>query len=133
MQQLGDVHFPDAERIVVVLDNLNTHVRASLYKVFPPADAFRIAQKLEFHFTPRHGSWVNIAELEFSALHRQCLQDRRVPTREALADEVAAWVAARNADGVTIDGRFTPEDARGKLTSLYPTLPTDEPGPETSG
>jgi hypothetical protein len=119
MRELVDVHFPTAERIVLVLDNLNTHDPASLYQAFAPAEAKRIWDKLEFHLTPKHGSWLNIAEIEFSALSRQCL-DRRIPDRATLETELAAWVADRNADGTTVDWRFTTADARIKLKHLYP-------------
>ncbi len=114
-------HYPDAERIVAVLDNLNTHGPASFYEAFPPAEAHALARRFDFHHTPPHGSWLNIAEIELSALDRQCL-DRRLPDRLALAVEVAAWTAARNATPVTIDWRFTTADARLKLKRLYPSL-----------
>jgi hypothetical protein len=122
MRELVDVHFPDAERIVLVLDNLNTHDPASLYKAFPPAEAKRIWDKLELHFTPKHGSWLNIAELELSVLARQCLA-RRLPDRATLAAEVAAWTTDRNAARVTTSWRFTTADARSRLPHRYPTLP----------
>jgi hypothetical protein len=121
IRDLVDAQFPDAERIVLVLDNLNTHDPASLYAAFPPAEARRLWEKLEVHPTPKHGSWLNIAELELSVLGRQCLH-RRLPDRAALATEVAAWVAERNAAAVTVDWQFTTEDARGKLKRLYPVL-----------
>ena len=121
IRELVDVHFPDAERIVLVLDNLNTHDPASLYLAFPPAEAKRLWDKLEVHHTPTHGSWLNIAEIELSALGRQCL-DRRIPDRATLAAEVAAWVAQRNAEAVTIDWQFTCANARTKLKHLYPVL-----------
>lgn len=111
--------FPEAERIVVVLDNLNTHDPASLYKAFPPAEAARIWSRLELHSTPTHGSWLNLAELELSVLARQCLA-RRIPDRATLETEVAAWVAARNAEQVRIAWRFSVDDARTTLTHLYP-------------
>jgi hypothetical protein len=121
MRELEDVHFPEAERIVVVLDNLNTHLPASLYAAFEPAEAKRIWDKLEFHYTPKHGSWLNMAEIELSVLSRQCL-DRRIPDQETLAMEVAAWEEERNASGATVDWRFTTADARIKLKHLYPSL-----------
>jgi hypothetical protein len=121
MRDLVDVHFPAAARIVLVLDNLNTHDPASLYLAFPPAEAKRLWDKLEVHPTPKHGSWLNIAEIEFSVLSRQCL-DRRIPDRITLTTEVAAWVADRNAEAVTVHWQFTTEDARTKLTHLYPVL-----------
>ncbi|MGI8478077.1 MAG: IS630 family transposase [Thermomicrobiales bacterium] len=119
LKALVDVEFPDAERIVPVLDNLDTHHPASLYHRFLPAEAKRIRDRLELHFTPKHGSWLNIAELEFAALKRQCL-DRRLPDRAALEHEVAAWTRDRNAAAVRVDWRFTTEDARIKLRHLYP-------------
>jgi transposase len=119
IKELADVHYPDAERIVLVLDNLNTHTPGSLYEAFPPAEAKRLADKLEIHYTPKHGSWLNIAELELSVLARQCL-DRRIPERAELEREVAAWEDERNSLGGTIDWRFTTDDARIKLRRLYP-------------
>ena len=119
IRDLVDVQFPDAERIVLVLDNLNTHEPASLYQAFEPAEAKRLWDKLEVHPTPTHGSWLNVAEIEFSALSRQCL-DRRIPDRATLESEIAAWVADRNADGTAVDWRFTTADARTKLKHLYP-------------
>jgi transposase len=124
MRALVDQYFPHAERIVVVLDNLNTHTAASLYATFPSAEAKRIWDKLEVHYTPIHGSWLNMAEIELSALARQCLH-RRLPTRDTLAREVAAWVADRNTAQVTIDWQFTTADARVKLKRLYPVLQSD--------
>lgn len=124
MQALVDEHFPDAERIVVVLDNLNTHTPAALYHTFPPAEAKRLWDKLEFHYTPIHGSWLNIAEIELSVLARQCLR-RRIPDQATLAAEVAAWSAARNAAQVTVDWQFTTAEARIKLKRLYPVLQPD--------
>jgi hypothetical protein len=121
MRDLGDVHFPDAPRITLVLDNLNTHVLPSLYKAFAPAEARRIWERLEVHYTPKHGSWLNMAEIELSVLSRQCL-DRRIPDQATLAREVAAWEAARNARGVIADWRFTTADARIKLKRLYPVV-----------
>ncbi len=121
IRDLVDVQFPSAERIVLVLDNLNIHAPASLYEAFPPAEAKRLWDKLEVHYTPKHGSWLNIAEIELSALSRQCL-DRRLPDQATLGAEVAAWTAARNAAAVTVDWQFTAEDARIKLKHLYPTL-----------
>lgn len=125
MRALVDLHFPEAERIVLVLDNLNTHDPASFYKAFPPTEAKRIWDKLELHFTPKHGSWLNMAEVELSVLARQCLA-RRIPDRATLAAEAAAWTEARNAARVRIDWRFTIEDARARLPHLYPTLDQDK-------
>jgi DDE superfamily endonuclease len=120
MRDLVDRHFPDADRIRVVLDNLNTHTPAALYEAFPPAEAGRIRRKLELHYTPVHGSWLNLAELEFSMLSRQCL-DRRIGDRDTLVAEVAAWQAARNEQRATIRWQFTVDDARRKLHRLYPS------------
>jgi len=121
IQQLVDVRYPDAERIVLILDNLNVHTPGALYDVFPPAEAKRLADKLEIHYTPKHGSWLNIAEIAFSVLSRQCL-DRRVPDAATLAREVAAWQERRNAATCTVDWRFTATDARIKLKRLYQSL-----------
>ena len=121
IQDLVDVHYPTAERIVLVMDNLNTHTPASLYEAFPPDEARRILGKLELHYTPKHGSWLNMAEIELSVLSRQCL-DRRIPDHNTLVHEIAAWEAARNARQSTIDWRFTTADARIKLKRLYPSL-----------
>jgi hypothetical protein len=119
MRDLVDRHFPDAERIRVVLDNLNTHTPAALYEAFAPAEACRLLRKLDFHYTPVHGSWLNMAELEFSLLARQCLH-RRIGDRDTLVAEVAAWETARNAQRATINWQFTIYDARRKLGRLYP-------------
>ncbi len=119
MRTLVDVHFPEAERIIVVLDNLNTHRLASLYASFPAAEAHRIARRLELRFTPKHGSWLNMAELELSVLARQCL-DRRIPDRPTLEAEVAAWVETRNTVAAPARWTFTVGDARTRLTHLYP-------------
>jgi transposase len=121
MRDLVDVHFPEAERITVVLDNLNTHTLASLYEAFEPEEARRIARKLELHYTPKHGSWLNMAEIELSALQRQCLK-RRIPDRETMRRVTAAWSARRNSAGTTVDWRFTTADARTKLKRLYPKI-----------
>lgn len=123
MRDLVDAAFPEAERIVLVQDNLNTHDPASLYKAFPPAEAARIWSRLALHFTPTHGSWLNMAELELSALARQCLA-RRLPDQPTLQQEVTAWAEDRNRAAVGIDWRFSVEDARSTLTHLYP-VPED--------
>ena len=115
-----DEDYPDKERIVLVMDNLNTHHPASLYQAFEPAEARRIAQRLEIHYTPKHGSWLNMAEIELGVLARQCL-DRRIPDAEVLAHETEAWQDRRNRDTIRVDWRFTTEDARIKLKSLYPS------------
>lgn len=118
MQALVDVHFPEAERIRVVLDNLSSHSGGALYEAFDPAEARRLLRKLEFHYTPKHGSWLNMAEIEISVLGRQCL-DRRIDSRERLRAEIAAWESVRNAQRATITWRFTLNDARAKLERLY--------------
>jgi hypothetical protein len=106
---------------VLVQDNLNTHTPGSLYEAFPPDEAKRLADKLDLHYTPKHGSWLNIAEIELSVLARQCL-DRRIPDRDSLEREVAAWEADRNAASGTVNWRFSTDDARIKLKHLYPAL-----------
>jgi DDE superfamily endonuclease len=121
MRELVDVHFPGAECIVVVEDQLNTHQPAALYEVFAPAEAKRILERLEFHYTPKHGSWLNMAEIEFSVLSRQCL-DRRIADSDRLAREVAAWEERRNDARATVNWRFTTDDARIKLKRLYPSI-----------
>jgi hypothetical protein len=126
IRALVDEHYPAAERIVLVLDNLNTHGPASLYTAFAPAEARRLLTRLEIHYTPKHGSWLDRAEIELSVLARQCL-DRRIASQEELAREVAAWEEERNAAAVTIDWRFTTADARIKRKHLYPTLVTAVP------
>ena len=108
-------------RIVLVMDNLNTHKLGSLYEAFEPAEARRIAERLQVHYTPKHGSWLNMAEIEIGVLSRQCL-DRRIADREVLSREVEAWQKRRNRDAVRVDWRFTTEDARIKLKSLYPSI-----------
>ncbi|MCY7399913.1 MAG: IS630 family transposase [Nocardioides sp.] len=113
------VDYPDAEKVVLVMDNLNTHNIASLYEAFEPAEAFALAQRLQIHHTPKHGSWLNIAEIELSALTRQCL-DRRISDLGVLNTELAAWQTATNADQRQVDWQFTTEDARIKLRHLYP-------------
>lgn len=121
MQELADVHYPDAATIVIVLDNLNTHSAASFYEAFPPAEAHRLAKRFEFHYTPKHGSWLNMAEIELSVLGRQCL-NRRIPDPQLLATEVAAWATHRNQRCVNVDWQFTTPDARIKLKHLYPKI-----------
>src|SRR3712207_5871819 len=121
MRDLADHTYPTAERIVVVLDNLNTHGPASFYEAFPPAEAHRLTQRFAFHYTPTHGSWLNIAEIELSVLARQCL-DTRLPDPETLAGEVATWTTDRNTASVRVDWHFTTADARIKLKRLSPSL-----------
>lgn len=121
VQELVDVWYPGAETIVLVLDQLNTHSPASLYATFPPAEAQRLAAKLEIHYTPKHGSWLNMAEIELSVLRRQCL-DRRIEDEATLRAEVAAWEQRRDTQAGTVNWRFTTADARIKLKHLYPSV-----------
>ena len=121
MHDLVDVHFPEAEKIVLVMDNLNTHKFASLYEAFPPEEARRIIEKLEIHYTPKHGSWLNMAEIELSVLQRQCLK-ARIPDQAMLIEKVTAWENRRNASDATVHWRFTTKDARIKLHRLYLTI-----------
>lgn len=121
IRELVDVHFADAEKIVLVMDNLNTHKPASLYEAFPPAEARRLIEKLEIHHTPKHGSWLDMAETELSVLTKQCL-DRRIPDMETLKSEVSAWMEQRNAQRATLDWQFTTDQARIKLKRLYPSI-----------
>lgn len=119
LRDLVDKHFPEAELIRLVVDNLNTHNKASLYAHFPPAEAHRIASKLEFHYTPKHGSWLDMAEIELSVLARQCL-DQRIPDRETLTNLVQTWAKERNRAKATVHWQFKTADARTKLQRLYP-------------
>ena len=121
VQELLEVRYPHAEKVVLVLDNLNTHKPAALYQAFEPVVARRLLERLEIHHTPKHGSWLNMAEIERSVLSRQCL-DRRIPDAATLAREVAAWQQARNADPRPVNWRFTTPDARFKLKRLYPSI-----------
>ena len=121
MKYLVDEQFPQAQKIIVVQDNLNTHVKSSLYKAFSPSSARRILDKLEFHYTPKHGSWLNMAEIELSVLSKQCL-DRRISDKEVLTEEVAAWEKRRNETALVVDWQFTTEEARIKLKRLYPSI-----------
>ena len=118
MKQLADRHYPEAESIRVIMDNLNTHKPASLYDAYAPAEALRILKRLVFHYTPKHGSWLNPAEVELSVLSSQCL-DRRIPSVNRLGQEASAWEGLRNQARVKIHWRFTTEDARTKLKHLY--------------
>jgi len=117
-----DNQYPDAEKVVFVMDNLNTHTISSLYEAFSPEEAFRLAQRIEIHYTPKHGSWLDIAEIELSALAVQCLGTRRIPTIEALNKELSAWETKRNTDQRGVDWHFTNADARTKLKRLYPIV-----------
>lgn len=121
MKQLSEVRYPQAEKIIVVLDNLNTHTPSAFYETFEPEEARRLVERFEFHFTPKHGSWLNMAEIELSALVRQCL-DRRLPDIETLTDEVQAWQQQRNDEVVKVLWQFTTNDARTKLKHLYPKI-----------
>jgi DDE superfamily endonuclease len=120
MKDLVDSHFPQATLISVVLDNLNTHTPAALYETFTPAEARRLLQKLDFRYTPKHGSWLNMAEIEFAVLSTQCL-DRRLSDQATVRRRIGAWEAGRNADKATINWRFTTAKARRKLKRLYPS------------
>jgi hypothetical protein len=115
-----DVHYPTAEKLVLVMDNLNTHTPSSLYSTFAPPEALRILKQLEIHYTPVHGSWLHMAEIELSALARQCLS-RRMGTQGELEREVQAWQQRRNEEAITVNWRFTTADARIKLKRLYPS------------
>jgi hypothetical protein len=121
LKELADTHFPGASKIVLVQDNLSTHKPASLYEAFPAKEARRLVERFEWHYTPKHGSWLNMAESELSILSRQCLA-RRIPDKEILAKEVAAWRKLRNSKHAAADWHFTTADARVKLKRLYPTL-----------
>lgn len=129
VRELIDVHYPTAEKIVLVMDNLNTHSPASFYEAFEPAEAWRLSQKLEIHSTPVHGSWLNMAEIELSVLARQCLAER-MPNIQAVQEHVTAWQNQRNQAQATINWRFTAEDARIKLKRLYPSLQESKPSKE---
>ena len=119
---LLDKQYPKAEKIVLVMDNLNTHSISSLYEAFPPDEAFRLAQRLEIHYTPKHGSWLNIAESELSAMSTQCLGNRRIANIKTLNSELAAWHTRRNTNQKGVDWQFTTKDARIKLKRLYPII-----------
>ena len=121
MKQLLDRHYPDVEQVVLVMDNLNTHCVSSFYEAFAPAEARRLTQRLEIHYTPEHGSWLNMAEIENSAMARQCLS-RRIPEKAIMDEETSAWSDRRNEAGAAADWRFQTEDARIKLRRLYPNI-----------
>ena len=121
IKDLVDVHYPQVDRITLVMDNLNTHVPASLYEAFEPQEARRLIERLEMVYTPKHGSWLNIAEIVLNVLGRQCL-GRRVPDKSTLSQEIAAWEAQRNAEQTKVDWQFTTANARTKLKRLYPNL-----------
>ena len=121
LKELSDMRFPGSAKIVLVQDNLNTHKPASLYEAFPPAEARRLVERFEWHYTPKHGSWLDMAESELSVLSSQCL-DRRIPDQRVLKDEVAAWEADRNSKHAKANWQFATADARVKLRRLYPAL-----------
>jgi hypothetical protein len=121
LKELSDTHFPMAGKIALVQDNLSTHKPASLYEAFPAAEARRLVERFEWHYTPKHGSWLNMAESELGVLSSQCL-DRRIPDKQALIEEVAAWQADRNRNHTRADWQFATPDARVKLKRLYPAL-----------
>jgi hypothetical protein len=121
LKQLSDAHFPSAEKIILVQDNLSTHTAASLYAAFPAAQARRLAKRFEWHYTPKHGSWLNMAESELGVLSSQCLR-RRIPDKQTLESEVAAWQRHRNNNHASADWQFTTDHARVKLKRLYPSL-----------
>lgn len=123
IKYLSDEMFPDAEKIILVMDNLNTHKASSLYKAFPPTEARRIIKRLEIHYTPKHGSWLNMAEIELNVMTRQCLS-RRIDTIDRLKRELCAWERERNQDTAKIQWHFQTGDAREKLMSLYPVIPS---------
>src|SRR6202012_5804342 len=121
LKELSDTHFPGATKIVLVQDNLNPHKPPSLYQAFPPAEARRLVERFEWHYTPKHGSWLDMAESELGVLAAQCL-DRRIPDKQTLIDEIAAWEHDRNANHATADWQFTTQSARVKLKHLYPSI-----------
>jgi len=121
IKELLEIHYPDVRKVVLVMDNLNTHTGASLYEAFPPEEARKLLNRLEIHYTPKHGSWLNIAEIELRILNGQCL-NRRIPDKESLIHEVSKWQNIRNTAKSIVDWRFTCQDARIKLKRLYPIL-----------
>jgi hypothetical protein len=121
LKDLSDIHFFNAKKIVLVQDNLNTHTKASLYEAFPAAEAKRLAERFEWHYTPKHGSWLDMAESELGVLSSQCL-DRRIPNKQTLIDETAAWEDDRNANHAKADWQFATADVRAKLKHLYPSI-----------
>lgn len=121
IKELLEIHYPDVRKVILVMDNLNTHTGASLYEAFPPAEARKLLNRLEIHYTPKHGSWLNIAEIELRILNGQCL-NRRIPDKNSLIQEVAQWQSQRNIAKSTVDWRYTSQDARIKLKRLYPII-----------
>ena len=122
LKWLADEVYSEAEKIVLVMDNLNTHTVASFYKFFTPEEAFRLSQKLEIHYTPKHGSWLDIAEIELSAMSLQCLADRRIPTIQEPNTQLSAWHTNRNTNQKGVSWQFTTDNARVKLKHLYPEI-----------
>jgi len=122
IQWLLDEQYPQAKKVVLVMDNLNTHTPSALYEAFQPEEASRLSQRLEIHYTPKHGSWLNIAEIELSAMAAQCLGKRRIPCIKTLNEELAAWHRRRNESQKGVDWQFTAKDARIKLKRLYPII-----------
>ena len=121
IREILDVHYPDAEKVRLVLDNLNTHTGASLYEAFSPTEARHLLSRLEIHYTPKHGSWLNMAEIEIGVMNGQCL-DRRIPEQQIISEEVGAWEQQRNNDEAKIRWTFTVSDARVKLVKIYPSI-----------
>jgi len=121
VKEIVDIDYPKADKIILIMDNLNTHTGSSLYEAFEPSEAKRICDKLEIHYTPKHGSWLNMAEIELSHLSRQCL-DRRIADQPSLMKETSSWCSQRNERGVKIDWQFTTQEARIKLKKLYPVI-----------
>ncbi len=121
LKELADIHFPTAKTIVLMQDNLNIHAKGSLYQAFPAAEARRLVERFEWHYTPKHGSWLNLAESELGVLSYQCL-DRRIPDKQILCDEIAAWEHDRNTNHTKADWQFSTKDARVKLKHLYPAI-----------
>ena len=119
MRELADVHYPHADRIRVVMDNLSTHTAGALYEAFPAPEAHRVLQRLEFHYTPKHASWLNMVEIEIGVLRGQCL-DRRIGAREVLVSDIEAWERQRNSSGARVKWKFTTQKARDKLARGYP-------------
>ena len=123
IREILDVHYPEAQKVRLVLDNLNTHTGASLYEAFSPAEARRVLSRLEFHYTPKHGSWLNMAEIEIGVMNGQCL-NRRIAEQQIICEEVVAWEQQRNKEGAKIRWTFTVSDARVKLAKIYPSIET---------
>ena len=121
IREILDVHYPEAQKVRLVLDNLNTHTGASLYEAFSPAEARRLLSRLEFHYTPKHGSWLNMAEIEIGVMNGQCL-NRRIAEQQIICEEVAAWEQQRNKEEAKIRWTFTVSDARAKLAKIYPSI-----------